>query len=161
MQSKVVSEIALLTALITITGAVKIPSLLPGADFQLSAPLAVAICSVFGFKKYMTAGILSSLLGLMLGTQNFLHVFIALVFRLVVGILVAWGGKHLFVIAIAGPIGSLVSRVALSLLIGKGAVPLVVAALPGMAYTALLAVPMMKLLKRIKMQSEKRFGHVI
>ena len=37
-----VTEIALLAALITVTGAIKLPSLAPGLEFQLSAPLAVA-----------------------------------------------------------------------------------------------------------------------
>ncbi|MBP2656526.1 MAG: hypothetical protein H6Q73_4095 [Firmicutes bacterium] len=36
------TEIGLLTALITISGAVKLPGLMPGTEFQLSAPLAVA-----------------------------------------------------------------------------------------------------------------------
>ena len=48
---KTMTEIALLTGLITISGAFKIPSLLPGTEFQLSAPIAIAICVVFGFKE--------------------------------------------------------------------------------------------------------------
>ena len=42
------THIGLLAALITVTGAIKIPSLLPGLEFQLSAPIAVAICYAFG-----------------------------------------------------------------------------------------------------------------
>ena len=38
------------------SGSFKIPGLVPGTEFQLSAPIAVAICGVFGFKKYIIAG---------------------------------------------------------------------------------------------------------
>ena len=51
MSIRFLTETALLGALITITGAIKLPGLLPGTEFQLSAPLAVAICAAFGFKK--------------------------------------------------------------------------------------------------------------
>ena len=37
--------------MISILGSIKIPNIIPGIEFQLSAPLAVAICSVFGFKN--------------------------------------------------------------------------------------------------------------
>jgi thiamine transporter ThiT len=63
-------EIAILVAMISILGSIKIPNIIPGIEFQLSAPLAVAICSVFGFKKYIISGILSSVICLALGTQN-------------------------------------------------------------------------------------------
>ena len=46
-----ITEVAILTAMITVLGAIKIPNVIPGIEFQLSAPLAVAICAVFGFKK--------------------------------------------------------------------------------------------------------------
>ena len=45
-QIRQITEIGILTAMITILGAIKIPNLVPGIEFQLSAPLAVAICSV-------------------------------------------------------------------------------------------------------------------
>lgn len=69
-----ITEIAILTAMITVLGAIKIPNVIPGIEFQLSAPLAVAICAVFGFKKYIISGCLSSLIGLALGTQTILNV---------------------------------------------------------------------------------------
>lgn len=50
-QIRQITEIGILTAMITILGAIKIPNLVPGIEFQLSAPLAVAICAAFGFKK--------------------------------------------------------------------------------------------------------------
>ena len=36
-------EIAILVAMISILGSIKIPNIIPGIEFQLSAPLAVAI----------------------------------------------------------------------------------------------------------------------
>ena len=65
-----IAEIAILTAMMTILGGIKIPNLISGVEFQLSAPLAVAICAAFGFRKYIICGCLSSLIGLVLGTQN-------------------------------------------------------------------------------------------
>lgn len=149
------TETALLTTLITISGAIKLPGLLPGTEFQLSAPLAVAICSVFGFTKYITAGILSSLLGLILGTQTLLNVGIAMIFRLVVGICVTVFGTSWPVVVVAGPLGSSVARLALGGILGKGVVPLLLTAVPGMVYTALSAWPLTLLLKKVKTQTER------
>lgn len=87
-------QLALLTAFIAVTGAIKIPNVIPGVDFQLSAPLAVAICAVFGFKRYIVAGCLASALSLLLGTQTLLHVAIALQFRLWVGLFLYAGRRH-------------------------------------------------------------------
>ena len=46
-----ITEIAILTAMITVLGAIKIPNIIPGIEFQLSAPLAVAICCRVWFQK--------------------------------------------------------------------------------------------------------------
>lgn len=69
-------ETALLAVLIAVSGTFRIPGIVPGTEFQLSAPIAVAICGVFGFKKYIIAGILASLMGLSLGTCTILNVAI-------------------------------------------------------------------------------------
>ena len=50
---QLLAETALLAAFITISGAFKLPGLLPGTEFQLSAPVAVAVCGVFGIRKYL------------------------------------------------------------------------------------------------------------
>lgn len=152
---QVLTETALLTALITITGAIKLPGFIPGTEFQLSAPLAVAICAVFGFTKYMTAGVLSSFIGLILGTQTLLNVFIAIIFRLVVGVVIATFGTSWPVLVVAGPLGSSVARLSLGGMVGKAVIPLLLAAVPGMVYTALAAWPLTLLLKRIKIQTGK------
>jgi hypothetical protein len=154
-KTKALTETALLVTLITISGAIKIPGLFPGTEFQLSAPLAVAICAVFGFSKYITAGILSSLIGLILGTQTILNVGIAMIFRVVVGVCLAAFGTSWPVLVVAGPLGSAVARLALGGILGKAAVPLVLAAVPGMVYTALTAWPLALLLRRVKVQTER------
>lgn len=153
-------QLSLLTALITIVGFLKIPSLFPGAEFQLSAPLAVAICVVFGFKSYMIAGCLSSLIGLTLGTQNILNVFVALIFRCVVGLVLKIGGNHYISIVICAPLASILSRFCLSLWIGNAAIPLIIAALPGCVITAVCSIPLTKVLKKIK-ETSRGNNHVL
>ena len=155
IRTRALTETALLTALITVTGAIKLPGFIPGTEFQLSAPLAVAICAVFGFTKYLTAGVLSSVIGMILGTQTLLNVFIAMIFRVVVGIVIAVFGTSWPVLAIAGPLGSSIARLSLGGILGKAVIPLLLAAVPGMIYTALAAWPLTLLLRRVKVQTEK------
>lgn len=93
MKTNEITETALLAAFIAVTGAIKLPGIMPGAEFQLSAPIAVAISAVFGFKKYILAGIISSVVGLLIGTQNPLNVAIAMEFRLVSGLVLALGRR--------------------------------------------------------------------
>ena len=156
-----VTETALLTAFIAVTGAVKLPGLVPGTEFQLSAPLAVAICAVFGFKRYIIAGSLASVISLALGTSNLLNVFIAMVFRLTVGGLLSAFGTSWPVVILAGPVGSALARLTLGGLLGKAVIPLVIAAIPGMLYTAIAAWPLTLLLARVKRQTEKVTVHVV
>lgn len=156
-----ITETGLLTAFITVTGAIKLPGLFPGTEFQLSAPLAVAICVVFGFTKYITAGTLSSLIGLILGTQNLLNVFIALIFRLTIGCLLAALGTTWPIVVIAGPVGSAIARLFLSGAVGKAAVPLLLAAVPGMVYTAFVVWPLTLMLNRIKEQTERMSANAL
>ena len=149
LKSSDITDIAMLAALLTVAGAIKLPSLLPGLEFQISAPLAVAICFVFGFKKYILVGILSSAISLALGTHNLFNVAIAMQFRLMVGLVYVLCGKHYWSIALAGPIGTFTARITLGLVLGKGVWALVAAALPGMVFTYITAPLMVKLLQRI------------
>ncbi len=89
-----ICETAMLAVLIAVSGVFRIPGLVPGTEFQLSAPIAVAICGVFGFKKYLIAGILASLLSMTMGTATILNVAVAMTFRVVVGLvwLALWCG---------------------------------------------------------------------
>lgn len=141
-------QTALLAAFIAVSGSLKIPSIIPGSEFQLSAPIAVAICGVFGVKKYLTAGIAASVICLLLGTQNLFNVMIALCFRAVIAaIFIAAGPRRLFYI-ISGPIASMASRLVLSLFVGQAALALVAAAVPGMIFTAVAAPALAAVLQR-------------
>ncbi|MBP2656525.1 MAG: hypothetical protein H6Q73_4094 [Firmicutes bacterium] len=85
-----------------------------------------------------------------------LNVIIALVFRLTVGGVLTIFGTAGPVIVVAGPIGSFTARLLLGGVIGKAAVPLIIAALPGAGYTALAAWPLTIMLNRVKKTAEKR-----
>jgi len=159
-KTRMLTETALLTALITVTGALKLPGFVPGTEFQLSAPLAVAICGVFGITNYLTAGVLSSVMGLILGTQTILNVFIAMVFRVTVAIVIGIFGTSWPSLFIAGPIGSSLARLSLGGILGNAVIPLLLAAVPGMIYTALAAYPLTMLLRRVKAQTAKVIGVV-
>ena len=58
------------TAVLVILGMIKLPSLIPGAEFQLSAPYAVCLAAAVGFKRYLGTGICSSAIQLLLGTHT-------------------------------------------------------------------------------------------
>ena len=148
------TTLALLTAFITISGALKLPGFFPGTEFQLSAPIAVAICGVFGIKKYLIAGILSSLLGLILGTQIIFSVMIAMIFRVVVALVFYFIGDSKVFYIISGPLGTFIARLCMSVIVGKAAMLLIIAALPGMVYTALSAVFFAAVLKRIALATK-------
>jgi len=151
-----ITEVAILTAMITVLGAIKIPNVIPGIEFQLSAPLAVAICAVFGFKKYIISGCLSSLIGLALGTQTILNVMIA---RLIVGLILWMCHNHMIGIMISGPIASALARLTLSVYIGKAALPMVALAVPGMIFTVIMAPVFVKVFRKIHSQAHQ--NHVI
>lgn len=149
-------QTALLAAFIAISGSIKLPSIIPGSEFQLSAPIAVAVCGVFGIKKYLAAGIAASAACLILGTQNVFNVFIALSFRAVVAALFAFtGSSKLFYIA-AGPIASALSRLVLALFVDKAVYALVAAAVPGMIFTAFAAPCLAGILKRLPVGARTR-----
>src|SRR5699024_11856242 len=98
-----------------ISGSFKIPTGIPGSEFQLSAPVAIAICAVFGFRKYLIAGVLSSCLLFMLGVHTLFNIEIAMVYRIVAGGIIAIFGTRLPVVFIAGPIGTVVVRIVIAL----------------------------------------------
>lgn len=134
---KELTLIAILAVLIFISGMFKIPSIIVGAEFQLSAPIAVAIAACFGFKKYFLAGIVASMLSFALGTQTILNVLVALVFRIIVGGTIELFGTSAFIVAISGPLGTFVSRLVLASILKINPWTLIVAALPGMIFTAI------------------------
>lgn len=139
----------MLACFIIIAGSFKIPTGIPGSEFQLSAPVAVAIAAVFGFKRYFLAGIIASLLLLLLGIHTILNVEISLIFRLTVGLIIVFGGRSLPVLIVAGPIGTAVARIGLAFTLGIPNLPLIIIAIPGMIITALCVWPVTNMLRTI------------
>lgn len=150
-------QTALLAAFIAVSGSFKIPSLIPGSEFQLSAPVAVAACGIFGIKKYLTAGIAASAICLILGTQNVFNVLIALSFRAVIAVMFAFMGSSKAFYIIAGPVASALSRLVLALFVDKAAVyALIAAAVPGMIFTAFAAPLIAGILTRLPVLKRAR-----
>lgn len=137
--TKKICQVALLAVLITVSAMFKIPSFIPGMEFQMSAPIAVAACGVFGVKTYLLAGVISSAVGMILGLQTILNVGIAMLFRIVVALIFALTGPSRFFYLFSGPSGTFIARIALSFVVGKAAWGLVAAAVPGMIFTLLTA----------------------
>lgn len=148
---KELTTTALLGVLILLSGSFKIPSPIAGSEFQLSAPIAVLICACFGFKRYIIAGVLASVLGMMLGMHNIINVLVQMVFRLVTGGTMALLGTNLLTVAISGPLGTFAARIVLWQVTGVSWIALTAAAVPGMIFTAVAAGafyrPAQKLLK--------------
>ncbi|MBO1001645.1 hypothetical protein [Pseudogracilibacillus auburnensis] len=142
-------EISLLASFIIISGSFKIPTGIPGSEFQMSAPIAIAICAVFGFKRYIIAGIIASSILFMFGIHTLLNVEIAMVFRIVGGGIVAIFGTRLPVLIVAGPIGTLAARFVLALTLQIPALPLIIAAIPGMIFTAIMSYPIMRVMQKV------------
>lgn len=139
LHMKELTTTALLGVLILISGSFKIPSPIAGGEFQLSAPIAVLICACFGFKRYIIAGVLASLLGMMLGMHNIINVLVQMVFRIVAGGTMALLGTNLLTVAISGPLGTFAARLVLWQVTGISWVALTAAAAPGMIFTAIAA----------------------
>ena len=144
---------AMLAVLILLSGTFKIPSPVAGGEFQLSAPIAVLICALFGFKRYIIAGILASTLGMMLGVHTIFSVIIQMSFRIVTGAVVALFGTNLLTVTISGPLGTLFARIVMWQITGVSWLALTAAAAPGMVFTAvgagLMYKPAQKLLHRV------------
>lgn len=144
-----ITLISILACFIIITGSIKIPLGIPGSEFQLSAPIAVAIGAVFGFKRYLIAGIIASIIMLFLGVHTIFNVEIAMIFRITVGLILVVFGNRLPVVVIAGPIGTTVARLGLALTLDVPFWALVIPAIPGMIITAICAWPSKQLLERV------------
>lgn len=150
-QSDLVRQLALdglLTALLVVLGMIKLPSLFPGAEFQLSAPYAVCLASTVGFGRYLGIGICSSLIQLLLGTHTIWNVMVAMVFRVVAGSIAAYCPWKRTALVISGPLGTASARLVLAAMLSTPALPLLTAALPGMVFTGICALLMEPLLRR-------------
>lgn len=144
----------MLTALLIIMGMIKLPSLIPGAEFQLSAPYAVCLAAIAGFKRYLRIGVCASIIQLLLGTHTIWNVLIAMVFRIAVGLVITLfpGNKAAFVLA--GPVGTSCARLVLAAILHVFAGPLLAAAFPGMVFTAVCAAVLNPVLTKIFSQSQ-------
>ena len=149
-----ISETALLSVLIAVSGAFKIPGFVPGSEFQMSAPIAVAVCGVYGAKKYIVAGLIASGLSLALGTHSFFNVLVAMTFRLVVALTWTFLGSGKIFYTFSGPMGTIAARGAISLILGKGFYALVVAAFPGMIFTMISSCFFAKLLRHCRLRNK-------
>ena len=135
MKIRRMSLIAVLAAVISVSGMLKIPSPIPGGEFQMSAPIAVTIAMLFGFKIYITAGIISSIASLMIGTATFYSVIIAMTFRVVVGLVIYLAGVNKLSMIVSGPLGTFTARMVLHFITKNPFIPLVLGAVPGIIFT--------------------------
>lgn len=148
-KTREITLVAILAVIIAISGTFKLPGLIPGTEFQMSAPIAIGICATFGFKRYISAGIIASILNLVMGTHTILNVVVAMVFRLVAGGIIGYFGTGILIVSIAGPIGTIVGRIVMSRLVGTPLNALLIAALPGMVYTLLSSYFIYKVIEKI------------
>ncbi|NBI67401.1 hypothetical protein D1646_11385 [Pseudoflavonifractor sp. 60] len=139
----------MMAAVLFVVGLFKLPSFLPGTEFQLSAPYAVAIAKTRGFVRYLLIGIAASAVGLCLGMQNIYNVITAMVYRVVAGAVVALFPNSKAAVAVSGPCGSVASRVVLGLLLQTDVRALLLFAAPGMVFTAVTAPMMTKLMEKL------------
>ncbi|MGL5752679.1 MAG: hypothetical protein ACRCXT_19230 [Paraclostridium sp.] len=70
-KTREITLISLLAVIIAISGTFKIPRIITGTEFQMSAPIAIGICATFGFKKYICSGIIASFINLLMATHDF------------------------------------------------------------------------------------------
>ena len=147
-----ISETALLSVLIAVSGFFKIPGFVPGSEFQMSAPLAVAVCGIYGAEKYIAAGLIASSLCLVLGIHSILNVLVAMTFRLVVALTWTFLGSGKIFYTFSGPMGTIAARGVVALLLGKGFYALAVAAVPGIIFTMATSCFFAKLLRHCRLR---------
>ena len=107
---KEITITALMAVLLAVFGMFRLPGILPGTEFQLSAPFAVCIAACFGYKKYIKIGILASAVQMVLGAYSIVNVTISMIFRLVAGGILAVFGVHPVTIVVSGPLGTVAGR---------------------------------------------------
>lgn len=148
-KTKEITLVSLLSVIIAISGTFKLPGLIPGTEFQMSAPIAIGICATFGFKKYITSGIIASFINIVMGTHTILNVIVAMIFRIVAGGIISSLGSGVLVVSLAGPIGTFVGRIVMSLITGTPLQALVIAAFPGMIYTLISSYLIYKVIENV------------
>lgn len=142
MSSKEITQISCIAAILSIFAMIKLPSILPGLEFQLSAPVSLLILALFGIKKYFIGGLLSSFILLILGVFNPLNLIISFCFRLVAILIVYIFKVNVFSFVIASILGSTLSRLILSQILNLPISIVMLNAIPGMIFTIILMVPL-------------------
>lgn len=142
MSSKEITQISCIAAILSIFAMMKLPSILPGLEFQLSAPVSLLILALFGIKKYFIGGLLSSFILLILGVFNPLNLIISFCFRLVAILIVYIFKVNVFSFVIASILGSTLSRLILSQILNLPISIVMLNAIPGMIFTIILMVPL-------------------
>lgn len=148
-KTREITTTALMAVLLAVLGMLKLPSIIPGTEFQLSAPFAICIAACFGFKKYIKIGLLASAVNLILGVHTIVNVTIAMIFRLVAGGFLAIAGVGSVTLVVSGPLGTTAGRLVLSAVTGTDPFALLAAAVPGMVFTAVSTAVMYPVMKRV------------
>lgn len=148
-KTREITTTALMAVLLAVLGMLKLPSIIPGTEFQLSAPFAICIAACFGFKKYIKIGLLASAVNLILGVHTIVNVTIAMIFRLVAGGFLAIAGVGPVTLVVSGPLGTTAGRLVLSAVTGTDPFALLAAAVPGMVFTAVSTAVMYPVMKRV------------
>ena len=86
---------------------------------------------------------------MILGLQTIYNVIIAMVYRIVAGLILTVLKKNPLALIIAGPAGTFAARLVLATILGVAWQPLVVSAAPGMIFTAITAPVLTSILKRV------------
>lgn len=144
---------ALLSAILAVLGTFKIPGILPGTEFQLSAPFAICIVACFGFRTYLKIGVIASIINLILGTHTIFNVTVAMVFRIVAGGVISCFGVNPVTLVVSGPIGTAAGRVVLGTVMGTNPLLLIAAAAPGMCFTSVASLVMYPVMRRIVLKT--------
>lgn len=142
LSSKEITQISCIAAILSILAIIKIPSILPGLDFQLSAPVSLLILAIFGIKKYFVGGLLSSFILFILGIFNPINLIISFSFRLVAILIVYFFKVNIFSLVVAAILGSTLSRIMLAQILNLPILLVIVNAVPGIISTIIILIPL-------------------
>lgn len=140
LSSKEITQISCIAAILSIFAIIKMPSILPGLDFQLSAPVSLLILAIFGIKNYFVGGLLSSFILFILGIFNPINLIISFSFRLVVIFIVYFFKVNIFSLVAAAILGSTLSRIMLAQILNLPILLVLVNAVPGIIFTIVIVI---------------------
>ncbi|WP_455258194.1 hypothetical protein [Peptoniphilus asaccharolyticus] len=156
MKARELSLLSILSIIILLSGTFKIPSPFIGSEFQLSAPIAILIVYIFGFKKYLISGVVSSIMAFALGFATLPNIVVAMVFRICVGVGTLIFKNRRIGFLIIGPASSFVARIVLSKILGVNLLALLIPSIFGMCFTVIVCFLFYKPLYKIVEESSYR-----